>query len=75
MDSFHESGGLIFFSTFNEMYCIELFQDPNVLELNCFAYPIQYGGQLVAHQGLRFWISSPVRRLDQPQVSGGLGEH
>jgi len=24
---------------------------------------------------LNFSLSSPVRRLDQPQVSGGLGEH
>ena len=38
-----------------------------------------YGGQLVAHHiRLCFWVFafySPVRRLDQPQESGGLGEH
>ena len=51
----------------------------NVPESNCFAYLLLYAGQLVAqHMGLRFLefrFSSPVRRLDQPQGSGGLGEH
>jgi len=64
-DSFHESGDLIFFNTFNEMCRIELFQYPNVPELNCFAYLLQYDGQLVAHPifSFGFCFSSPVPRL------------
>jgi hypothetical protein len=47
----------------------------NVPSSNCFRYLLQFGGQLVAHPTFDFSFSSPVRRLDQPQGSGGLGEH
>jgi hypothetical protein len=38
--------------------------DFNVPELNCFAYLLLCGGQLVAHPffGFDFCLSSPVRR-------------
>jgi hypothetical protein len=42
---------------------------------NCFAYPLQLGGQLVAHPifGFAFRLLPPERRLDQTQTSGGVG--
>ena len=41
-----------------------LFEDPNVPELNCFAYVLQHGGQFVAHSifGFEFCFTSPVCR-------------
>ena len=49
----------------------------SVPESICFAYRLQHGGQLVAHPifGFCFCFNSPVRRFDQAQGSGGLGEH
>jgi len=54
---------------------IQLKNGSNVPESNCFAYLSQHGGQLVAHPIFAFRFYSPVRRLDQPQGSGDLGEH
>ena len=50
----------------------------DVPESNCFAYLLQYGGQLVAHPILRFWVSAfhPLSAASiRRERAVGLGEH